>query len=86
MSKTATVRARISPELKKSAEQKLHGLGLEPAEAIRIFYHQIDLQGGLPFPVRLPNAKTAKTLRESRAGKGVKKFASARDLLDDLQE
>ena len=61
-----------------SAEAVLCKLGLSPTEAIRIFYQQISLRGGLPFAVEIPNARTAKTLDKSRRGKGIVEF----DLLD----
>jgi len=43
MSKTATVRARIEPELKKEAENLLGKLGLSATQAIALFYRQIAL-------------------------------------------
>ena len=36
MAKTAQIRARVEPELKKKAEQILSTLGVSPTEAIRI--------------------------------------------------
>jgi len=55
-------------------------LGLNPTEAIRLFYHQIYLCGGLPFPVRVPNAQTRAVLARSRKGKGVQSFNSIEDM------
>ncbi|PIX23383.1 MAG: type II toxin-antitoxin system antitoxin, RelB/DinJ family, partial [Deltaproteobacteria bacterium CG_4_8_14_3_um_filter_43_13] len=48
--KTSAVHARIEPQTKEKAEEILRSLGLTPTEAIRIFYKQISLRGGLPFP------------------------------------
>jgi hypothetical protein len=42
------------------------------------------IEPGLPFEVRIPNDLTARTLRESRAGKGVKRFGSKTGLYGDL--
>ncbi len=39
--KTATIRARIDPTLKANAEAILDTLGLNPSDAIRLFYTQI---------------------------------------------
>lgn len=80
--KTAVVHARMDPQTKKKAEGLLHKLGLTPTEAIRIFYRQITLRGGLPFNVAIPNDLTAKTLLKSREGKEVQKF----DSLDNMFE
>ena len=47
--KTSAVHARIEPQTKEKVEEILRNLGLTPTEAIRIFYKQISLRGGLPF-------------------------------------
>jgi antitoxin component of RelBE/YafQ-DinJ toxin-antitoxin module len=49
-----------------------------------LLYRQIKLRRGLPFAVEIPNAVTTKTLRDSRRGRGVKHFASKRELFADL--
>ena len=84
MSKTAIIRARVEPGLKSEVEDILLQLGLTTSEAIHMLCRQIQLQRGLPFDVRLPNALTARTLRASKAGKGVKAFANKRELYADL--
>ena len=58
----------------------LQRLGISPTEAIRIFYRQISLRGGLPFAVEIPNARTSETLAKSRKGEGITEF----DSLDDM--
>ena len=80
--KTSVVHARIEPKTKRKAEGVLHKLGLTPTEAIRIFYRQITLRGGLPFNVAIPNELTAKTIAKSRDGKDTHDF----DSLDDMFE
>ena len=52
--RTEMVRARISPALKTSAEGILSSLGMNPSQAIVLFYRQIELHNGLPFNLRLP--------------------------------
>ena len=74
--KTSVIHARIEPQTKQKAEVVLRKLGLTPAEAIRIFYKQISLRGGLPFPIAIPNELTASTLEKSRRGKDIQKFES----------
>jgi len=81
--KTATINARIEPELKSKAEKILHRVGLSSAEAIRIFYHQVCLQKGLPLDVKLPNRKTAKAIQELESGRG-QRFKSVQDMKDDV--
>lgn len=67
MAKSAMIRARVEPALKSQAEGVLGRLGLTPTEAIRLFYTQVTLHKGLPFPVRVPNAATRKAMREVAA-------------------
>jgi antitoxin component of RelBE/YafQ-DinJ toxin-antitoxin module len=40
------------------------------------------LRGGLPFPVVIPNDRTAATLRKSRRGQLVERFDSLDELFD----
>ncbi|MBA3960392.1 MAG: type II toxin-antitoxin system RelB/DinJ family antitoxin [Chthoniobacterales bacterium] len=54
------------------------------SETIQLLYRQIKMRRGLPFAVEIPNALTAKTLRASKAGKGVKHFATTKELYHDL--
>lgn len=84
MSKTATVRAQVEPRLKTEVEDILAELGLSASETIHLLYREIKLRRGLPFPVEMPNALTARTLRNSRRGRGVKQFVSKRRLYADL--
>ena len=72
ITKTETIRARITPDLKGNAEAILGALGLSATEAITLFYRQIVLQEGLPFDVRLPNKKTARAMQAVKARKGLK--------------
>ena len=76
MAKSAMIRARVEPDLKHDAEIVLQKLGMTPTEAITLFYKQVAIQHGLPFAVRIPNKGTQRAIRETRAGKNVKKFSS----------
>lgn len=76
MSKSKMIRARVEPGLKHDAEAVLDRLGMTPTEAITLFYKQVTLYRGLPFPVRIPNAATRKALQEARSGKNVERFES----------
>lgn len=52
--KTATLYARIEPDVKEQAEHILSALGIPTSNAISMFYKQIILNRGLPFEVKLP--------------------------------
>jgi DNA-damage-inducible protein J len=84
MAKDAIINARVESRLKTKVDQIFNVLGLSPTEAITLFYKQVELNRGLPFEVKMPNKLTKKTLKESRAGKNIKRFASKADLYADL--
>ena len=65
MAKTAMIRARLEPDLKRDAETVFSTLGLSPTEAITLFYKQVTLHHGLPFEVRIPNAETRDALQQA---------------------
>ena len=84
MNKSATIRTRIEPGLKRDVEDILAELGLTASETVHLLYRQIKLQRGLPFDVRIPNELTVRTLKASKAGRGVKRFGSKQELYADL--
>jgi len=68
MSKTTTVRARMQPEVKQHAEDVFKRLGITVSQAITMFYKQVELRGGLPFDVVVPNSSTKHTFESTDAG------------------
>ncbi len=81
---TGMIHARIAQSLKVKVEKILAELGLNSSDAIRLFYSQVALRKGLPFEVRIPNAATAKALRDIDAGRDVTRYGSAEELFEDL--
>lgn len=84
MTKDATVRARIDPELKDEVELLFKALGLSTTEAITLFYRQVKLRHGLPFDVVIPNATTQKVFQETDAGKNVLRCKDADKMFEKL--
>ncbi len=84
MPKTAVISARISPDLKRSAEQVFKELGLTTTQAITLFYKQVELERGLPFAVRVPNDVTVNALEEARTRQGLVNFNTLDNLFEDL--
>jgi addiction module RelB/DinJ family antitoxin len=76
VSKTATIRARVEPKLKKDAEAVLKSVGLTSSEAITLFLTQIKLTKGLPFAIRVPNKETRRAFHEARSRKNIENFDS----------
>ena len=82
--KTATVRARIEPELKIEVEDVLSELGLSMSEAIELYMRQIKLNHGIPFMIKVPNELTQQTMDDTDQGKNLLKHESADDMFDEL--
>jgi DNA-damage-inducible protein J len=82
--KAAFVRARIEPVLKRDAEEVLSKLGISSSEAVNLFYSQIVLKRGLPFPVELPNDDTINTFVKTDKGEELVTCKDANDLFQRL--
>jgi DNA-damage-inducible protein J len=74
------IHARVDPKLKKSAERVFSDIGISTTEAIRIFFRQVELHRGLPFPVEVPNDETIAAIREANTPARLKRFGSFREL------
>lgn len=52
--KTATITAKLTPELKKEVELILNELGLGHSEVINLLYKQIYMTRSIPFEIKIP--------------------------------
>ncbi|MFA6168798.1 MAG: type II toxin-antitoxin system RelB/DinJ family antitoxin [Gemmatimonadaceae bacterium] len=86
MPKSATVRARVAPQLKARAERVLEKLGLSATTAITLYYEQIVLRRGIPFDVALPNATTLRAMRDAESGRGLTRLTNAAALRAHLEQ
>jgi len=84
MSKAATVRARVEPDLKRRVESLFHRLGISATEAITLFYRQVDLRKELPFDVVIPNETTRRTMDDTDAGRNLILCKDADDMFKKL--
>jgi len=82
MSKTASISARINSTDKERAEAVFHALGITASQAIAMFYKQVQLRNGIPFPVEIPNEVTLEAIEEAQSGKG-EVFDSSEGLFED---
>lgn len=55
MAKSEMLHARIDAELKEKAESIFAQLGITSGEAIKMFYKQVELNGGIPFELKVPD-------------------------------
>jgi DNA-damage-inducible protein J len=84
MEKTATIQARINPEVKREAQKILSQLHMTMSEAIALYLTQITLHKGIPFEIKIPNEVTQKTLKDSEAGKNLHRADTVSDLFEEL--
>ena len=83
MPTNAVVRARIDEHTKEEASAVLAAMGLTVSDAFRIMLTRIAREKALPFEPLVPNATTIAAMKEARQG-GLKSFATAQDLMADL--
>jgi DNA-damage-inducible protein J len=85
MSSSTTVQVRVDEQTKTQAKKVLDALHLSMSEAICLFLRQVVLHRGIPFEVKIPNALTAKTLRESEEGIDLHRVSSVDELFEELE-
>ena len=86
MSKTAMIRARTELKLKKKVERIFEVLGLTASEAINLFYHRVELENGIPFDLKIPNAKTLRAMSDADRKKSIRAYNDVEDMLKDLKK
>lgn len=79
--KTQMIHARIDQNLKQEAELIFSSLGINTADAIRMFFTQVTLNRGLPFEVKIPNLETREAIEDSRSKKNLSLLS-----IDDLDK
>ena len=76
------INIRIDTNLKKKALKVFDRLGLSEGEAIRLFYAQVELHQGIPFPVKVPNAATLAAFEETNTPEKLPSYKNFRALRD----
>ena len=80
LSKPDVVRARIETKVKRDAEIILRRLGVSHSTFINMSYRAVIANGGIPLSLRVPNAETAKVLRDARKPAKRKAYANVSSL------
>jgi DNA-damage-inducible protein J len=80
MSMSGRINTRIDNGLKKKAMKVFERLGLTEAEAIRLFYAQVELHQGIPFPLMIPNARILDAFEEAKHPENLPSFKNFRAL------
>ena len=70
-----TTSVKLDKAAKDEAKRIFSQLGLTMGEAFNLFLHQVTLNKGLPFEVKIPNKLTKSVIDEARQGKNVDDFS-----------
>jgi len=88
MTASKTVHVRVDEKIKAKAAEALATMGLSVSDAVREFLTRVAAEQRLPYAPRIPNAETRAAMAEAddivRASRA--RFASAAELLDDLEK
>jgi len=80
-----TVQVRVDKQTKSQAQKIFRVLDISMSEAVKLFLRQVALHRGIPFDVKIPNALTDKTLRESEAGIDLHRVSGVDELFEELE-
>ena len=69
MQNSNVLHVRMDTKLKNNVSKILESLGLTESDAVKLFYRQVELHGGLPFDIKLPE----RILAEQKLIKELKK-------------
>ena len=83
--KTALIQTRVEPDLKAEVERILREIGISTSEAITIFLNRVKLEKGIPFELKIPNAKTLEAMKDIKEGR-VEKFKSSRAMFESMMD
>jgi len=97
MSRSVSYQIRLSDDEKTAAFSVFRDLGINPAQAVRLFLRQVVETRSIPFPIRktdrcpignahIPNDQLARDLLKPDSEKGYKSFSSAEALFADLND
>lgn len=86
VTKAATVRARVEPDVKERAERILNGMGISATQAVNMLYKKVIKDRGWPCELREFNDETIADLEASARGEDLIHFSSAEEMIADLHK
>ncbi|MCF0116487.1 MAG: type II toxin-antitoxin system RelB/DinJ family antitoxin [Bacilli bacterium] len=82
MNELVTLKVEIDSKLKEQVEDILSRLGITPSVAINMFFHQIVLTKGIPFPIALPKSPVDIDISQMKEEQPRKNSKKSKNLLD----
>jgi DNA-damage-inducible protein J len=86
MPKTTALTIKIDVDLKQKTERLLREMGLTPAQAITLFYKQIETKHALPFEADMPNEETLQAIEDSIRGRNLTQVKNVDALFAELEK
>jgi addiction module RelB/DinJ family antitoxin len=74
MAQTSLLQVRIEPSLKQQAEKLFHEIGIDTASAVRMFFKQAIVFGGIPFNIHIGVPQTDKKAEAKLAFQRLQKY------------
>jgi len=88
MAKTAELKVRLEPQLKRKAAAVYKNWGLNLSDAVTVFLSQSVIEGGLPFRMgnaEVTNSETLGAMEDARLGRNLSgPFNSAEERISDI--
>jgi len=86
MANSTSIQVRIDRKTKTQAQHILSDLNMSMSEAIAIYLKQVVYRHGIPFPIRIPNAKTLRAVRQAESGRGLRRAGSVDKAMKELSK
>ena len=67
-----------------SAKEVFKEYNMSVTDAINIFLNKVRLEGGMPFDIKVPNARLKEAMRQVENGEVIK-YDSVEDMMKDLK-
>ncbi len=74
MVQTSLLQVRIEPLLKQQAEKLFHEIGIDTASAVRMFFKQAIIFGGIPFNIHIGVPQADKKSEAKQAFQRLQKY------------
>ncbi len=81
---TGKIQVRVNQKVKEDTEAIFEKMGISASDAIRLFYHNVLLNQGLPFEVRIPNAETIAAMEDTEVAERFTSEDEFKDFLETL--
>lgn len=82
--KTAEIRTRVEPKLKKESNKIFKKLGLSESEGVRLLLKGLVIHKGIPFAFKIPNEETIKAMEEVEKGVYSKGYNDVDEMFEDI--